>query len=86
MPLKRQVRTDLLWIREDFLEDERDHGAVIVHGHSISRTPEILPNRIGIDTGAYRTGVLTAIYLEGERREVISASLPAGPSDAVDGA
>ncbi len=75
IPLRRQVRTDMLWIREDFLDDPRDHGAVIVHGHSISPEVEFRRNRIGIDTGAYRTGVLSAVYLEGDRQEVIDTSL-----------
>lgn len=72
--LKRQTRTDLLWIREDFLEDATDHGAVIVHGHSISAEVQVRRNRIGIDTGAYRTGALTALYLEDDQREVISTA------------
>jgi serine/threonine protein phosphatase 1 len=71
--LRRQTRNDLLWIREDFLTDESEHGAVIVHGHSIETEVTIRSNRIGIDTGAYRTGVLTALYLEGEQREIIAA-------------
>ncbi|CAN5616801.1 metallophosphoesterase family protein [soil metagenome] len=74
--LRRQSRTDLLWIRDDFLDDERYHGAVIVHGHSIEPQVEMRGNRIGIDTGAYRTGTLTALYLEGEESAVISATLP----------
>lgn len=74
--LRRQVRTDLLWIREEFLSDERDHGAVIVHGHSISSAPVDRPNRIGLDTGAYRSGLLTGLYLEGEKKEFLSVSLP----------
>lgn len=72
--LRRQARKDLLWIRDEFLEDARDHGAVIVHGHSIEARVEIRPNRIGIDTGAYQTGILTALYLEGDVQEVISVS------------
>ncbi len=72
--LDRQAREDLLWIREDFLDDRRDHGAVIVHGHSISREVEIRDNRIGIDTGAYKSGRLSAIYLEGSVQQIITAS------------
>lgn len=75
--LRRQARGDLLWIREDFLDDERPHGAVIVHGHSIEPKVEIRANRIGIDTGAYRTGALTALYLEDDRQEVLSTTLAA---------
>lgn len=72
VPLPRQAREDLLWIRHDFVDDEADHGAVIVHGHTIERDVTIRPNRIGIDTGAYCHGILTALYLEDERQEVIS--------------
>ncbi len=72
VPLRRQVREDLLWIRDDFLYDDSEHGAVIVHGHSIEPTVQIRANRIGIDTGAYRTGRLSAVYLEGGRSEVLT--------------
>lgn len=87
VPIKRQQRDDLLWIREEFLTSEQDHGAVIVHGHSVSAELEMRPNRIGIDTGAYRSGTLSVLYLEGEKREVISvkeSELP--PVPARDGA
>lgn len=70
--LSRQSREDLLWIRGEFLDDPRDHGAIIVHGHSIEAEVAIRENRIGIDTGAYRTGMLTALYLEEDRREILS--------------
>ena len=66
--LGEQAQNDLRWIREPFLTDERDHGHVVVHGHTICETVEELPNRIGIDTGAYRTGVLTALGIEGTER------------------
>ena len=55
---------DVRWIRQVFLEDESDHGVVVVDGHSITLEPEIRHNRIGIDTGACRTGILTALALE----------------------
>lgn len=63
-----QDPSDLRWIRREFLDDPRDHGAMVVHGHSISERVEELPNRIGIDTGAYATGRLTALALEGGER------------------
>lgn len=66
--LDRQDSRDLRWIRHDFLQDRRDHGAIIVHGHTITQQPELLSNRIGIDTGAYLSGTLTAVGLEGEDR------------------
>ena len=64
--LDRQKRDDLLWIREPFLGSAADHGAVVVHGHSISREPEQRASRIGIDTGAFATGRLTALVLEAD--------------------
>ena len=59
--LSMQLQRDLRWIRQPFLEDERDHGCVVVHGHTISAEITELPNRIGIDTGAYRSGRLSEI-------------------------
>jgi serine/threonine protein phosphatase 1 len=69
--LDQQRQTDLRWIREPFLFDDTDHGFVVVHGHTIRTEVEERPNRIGIDTGAYRTGVLTALAIEGSDRWLI---------------
>lgn len=81
-PLREQLQTDLRWIREPFLEDERDHGSVVVHGHTISETVDLRANRIGIDTGAYRTGVLTALAIErGERWLLQTARHLDSPTD-----
>jgi serine/threonine protein phosphatase 1 len=66
--IEQQRQADLRWIREPFLEDPADHGFVVVHGHTISSQVQQRPNRIGIDTGAYRTGVLTALAIEGSYR------------------
>lgn len=68
VPLAEQTERDRMWIRKAFLDSETDHGAVVVHGHSIGRQPVVRPNRIGIDTGAYRSGVLTCLMLEGSER------------------
>ena len=61
----QQRQSDLRWIRDPFLFDETDHGFVVVHGHTIRPEVEMMPNRVGIDTGAYRTGVLTAFAIDG---------------------
>lgn len=66
--LDDQDARDLLWIRDEFLDSDVDHGGVVIHGHSISEEVEERPNRIGIDTGAYASGRLTALGLEGEER------------------
>jgi len=73
IPLEEQSRTDLRWIREPFLGDRADHGFVVVHGHTIREEVEIFQNRIGIDTGAYRYGILTALALQGTDRWFIDA-------------
>lgn len=59
-----QNPADLRWIRREFLDDPRDHGPMIVHGHSITEDVDERPNRIGIDTGAFGSGTLTAIGIE----------------------
>ena len=66
--MDQQSQSDLRWIREPFLFDESDHGFVVVHGHTIADEVDERPNRIGIDTGAYRSGVLTALAIEGTER------------------
>jgi serine/threonine protein phosphatase 1 len=71
--LEEQDRQDLRWIRSPFLESEEDYGVVVVHGHTVRNEVEIRANRIGIDTGAYATGVLTALGLEGTERWLIQA-------------
>lgn len=65
LPIAEQQPKDLRWIRNPFLNDTHDHGCMVVHGHTISDGVDRRTNRIGIDTGAYRTGVLTAVVIEG---------------------
>jgi serine/threonine protein phosphatase 1 len=67
----QQSQSDLRWIRDPFLYDETDHGFVVVHGHTITDEVEERSNRIGIDTGAYRSGVLTALAIEGTERWLV---------------
>lgn len=62
--IENQQPHDLRWIRQPFLSDAHDHGCLVVHGHTISDDVALRPNRLGIDTGAYRTGVLTAAVVE----------------------
>lgn len=71
--LEDQSPGDLRWIRESFISDPRDHGCVVVHGHTITPAVEEMPNRIGIDTGAFQSGRLTALGLEGTQRWYLAA-------------
>jgi serine/threonine protein phosphatase 1 len=81
--IAEQEGSDLRWIREEFVESLQDHGAFIIHGHTITENAEQRENRIGIDTGAYRTGVLTAIGLEGEKQWFLATS-PGSPKNTSD--
>ncbi|GAA0284415.1 metallophosphoesterase [Alteraurantiacibacter aestuarii] len=75
VPLAEQRPQDLRWIREPFLSHSEPYGTVVVHGHTISDQPEDKGNRIGIDTGAYASGRLTALVLEGSRRRYLEAAM-----------
>lgn len=74
--LDQQQQSDLRWIREPFLLDDTDHGFVVVHGHTISHEVDERANRVGIDTGAYRTGILTALGIEGRQRWLLDTKPP----------
>ena len=83
--LAAQLQSDLRWIREPFLLDDSDHGFVVVHGHTISAEVEERPNRIGIDTGAYQSGILTALAIEnGERWYVDTRQMADADRSATD--
>lgn len=65
VPLETQQAEDLMWIRDEFLRSNADFGKIVVHGHTITETPDVQRNRIGIDTGAFATGRLTCLVLQG---------------------
>ncbi len=68
LDVANQAQSDLRWIRDPFLDDVNDHGFIVVHGHTITAAVDERSNRIGLDTGAYRTGILTAMAVEGADR------------------
>ena len=63
IPLELQDPRDLLWIREEFIYSEFDHGRRVIFGHTPSRVPIVQPNKIGIDTGAVYGGKLTCLEI-----------------------
>lgn len=79
--LGEQTTADLRWIRDPFLSDTTEHGFVVVHGHTIFDEVDERTNRIGIDTGAYRTGVLTALGIEDDIRWYLAAHEDAAPEE-----
>ncbi len=78
VPLEQQKVSDLRWIREPFLSHIDSFGPVVVHGHTITDEIVVRPNRIGIDTGAFASGKLTALGLEGTGRWVMQTSRKGG--------
>jgi serine/threonine protein phosphatase 1 len=76
VPLARQSESDLLWIRHPFLASDFAFEKVVVHGHTPAEAVEFRPNRINVDTGAYMTGRLSCLVLEGEGRRHIDSVGP----------
>jgi len=75
VPMAKQHAEDLLWIREGFLEERRPGRKRVVHGHTwLGDKPMVLPHRIGVDTGTYETGVLTAAKLQGDTVDFLSTA------------
>jgi serine/threonine protein phosphatase 1 len=72
--LADQSEHDLLWMREKCIGHAGDFEHVIVHGHTPVSRPEVMINPINIDTGAYFTGILTAVALEGTERRLIQTA------------
>jgi serine/threonine protein phosphatase 1 len=73
--LNNQVRSDMRWIRGTFLNHELPFDGMIVHGHTVTEEIDQRSNRIGIDTGAYKTGRLTCLVLEGSTQRFLQTAL-----------
>lgn len=82
VPLAQQSERDLIWIRQEFLAAPGRFEKVIVHGHTPMEEPQVLPGRIGIDTGVYATGVLTAVRLDDEGPRILQARTRRAPAAA----
>jgi serine/threonine protein phosphatase 1 len=70
--LEGQRLEDLLWIRDEFLSSTKNFGKIVVHGHTPRELPQVLPNRINLDTGAYATGRLTCLVADGEGQRFLA--------------
>ncbi|HEV2080945.1 MAG TPA: metallophosphoesterase [Brevundimonas sp.] len=73
VPLDQQAERDLMWIRGRFLNDDQAFDRVVVHGHTPTDVPHVDHRRIGVDTGAYATGVLTALRIDGRHERFVQA-------------
>jgi serine/threonine protein phosphatase 1 len=74
VPLEDQSPEDLMWIRDEFLSSTMDFGKVVIHGHTPQEWPDIRHNRVNIDTGAFATGRLTCLVVDGERGRFLFTS------------
>jgi serine/threonine protein phosphatase 1 len=74
VPLEQQDPEDLTWIRQVFHQHAGLHPKVIVHGHTPAERPEVLANRVNVDTGAYFTGVLTALVIDGGDKRIMQVT------------
>ena len=73
VPLDRQSLHDLIWIRDDFLDHAGLHPKLIVHGHTPQPEPQVLPNRVNVDTRAYASGRLTSLAVDGADKHILTA-------------
>jgi serine/threonine protein phosphatase 1 len=80
---EQQSQEDLRWIRAPFLNYAGDHGFTVVHGHTIVPAVVETENRIAIDTGAYRSGRLTALVIDGRERRYLTATAPSGGASSI---
>ena len=71
VPLDEQTAHDMMWVRREFIPHTELHEKVIVHGHTPHRKPEVMANRINVDTLCYDTGNLTAVVLEGNEHRFL---------------
>ncbi len=87
-PLDQQKEEDLLWIRQEFLDHEGDFGKLVIHGHTPVNSVDDRGNRINIDTGAYATGCLTALVIEGSTVRILdtTGSNALTPARIIEGA
>jgi serine/threonine protein phosphatase 1 len=69
--IEHQDEADLIWIREPFLHSRADFGCIVVHGHTPVEFPDVRSNRINIDTGAFFTGCLTCLILDGDKGRIL---------------
>ena len=82
LALDRQTPQDLLWIRRPFLDSGTEFERIVVHGHTPTAAVHADRRRIGIDTKAYESGVLTALRLDGRDRTLVRAVGPRRASGA----
>ena len=83
--LDDQPERALIWIRDEFLEHEGDHGFIVVHGHTPNGTgwPELKANRINVDSGVFFAGRLSAVVLGDGKPRFLHAVAAEGWSDDV---
>ena len=74
VPFDQQSEDDLCWIRDGFLDDRRDHGRLIVHGHTHLAQVTHYGNRVNLDSGAAYGGPLSAVVIEGHEAALLTTT------------
>ncbi|AXC49210.1 serine/threonine protein phosphatase [Paracoccus suum] len=84
LDLQAQAETDMLWIRKPFQSDLRDHGVLVVHGHTPGRRVRHFGNRVNLDTGAATGGPVSAVRIDAEGVWLLTDDAPQwlGPSQS----
>jgi serine/threonine protein phosphatase 1 len=85
LALDRQSPEDLMWIRQTFLDSPAAFERVVVHGHTPTSRVHSDHRRIGVDTKAYDSGILTALRLEGQERSLLQSVGPRRGAQARSG-
>lgn len=75
-PLTAQPREALVWGKAGLAAPE---GLTLVHGHYVTPLPRRSAHSIGIDTGAYATGRLTALRLVPGQAPAAVSTIELGP-------
>ena len=73
--LDAQDSRDLIWIRGEFHRHQELFPKVVVHGHTPVAEPELLPNRVNVDTGAFASGRLTALVIDRQEKRLLTAAV-----------
>jgi serine/threonine protein phosphatase 1 len=73
-PIDQQTERDLLWIRGGLIDGDQGFSHCVVHGHTPGKDVYRDAHRIGLDTGAYATGRLSAARFQSETVEFLTVT------------
>lgn len=77
LPLDGQSERTLMWTRKPWLASSGPYAedVAVIHGHTPQSGVDLdHPHRINLDTGAFKTGVLSGLVIVGDRMRVVQAA------------